>query len=187
MFCRSKESYKDQSRHFYKKTLLNFLPVENVTVKKTLQGLIKQREIEFRCDISIGQYQSSSDLLRYHEFIEIYFKYIFAVKSYQGSTAVRWYQGRKCCITAVKWYQGRKWCITVVKRYQCRECLITVVKLYQGRKISITVVKWYQGRKCLIRAVKRYQGRKCHITVVKRYQGRKCSITVVKSYVPSRQ
>ena len=33
---------------------------ENVTVKKTLQGLIKQRDIEFSCDISTGQYQSSS-------------------------------------------------------------------------------------------------------------------------------
>ena len=47
---------------------------ENVTVKKTLQGLIKQREIEFSCDISSGQYQSSPGLLRYHEFTEIYMK-----------------------------------------------------------------------------------------------------------------
>ena len=33
-----------------------------------------QREIEFSCDISNGQYQSSSGLLRYHEFTEIYMK-----------------------------------------------------------------------------------------------------------------
>ena len=32
-----------------------------------MQGLIKQREIELSCDISTGQYQSSSGLLRYHE------------------------------------------------------------------------------------------------------------------------
>ena len=38
--------------------------MENVTVKRRLlQGLIKQREIEFACDISTAQYQSSSGLL----------------------------------------------------------------------------------------------------------------------------
>ena len=43
--------------------------------KWLLQGLIKQREIEFSCDISTGLYQSSSGLLRYHEFAEIYMKW----------------------------------------------------------------------------------------------------------------
>ena len=38
--------------------------------RRLLQGLIKQREIELSCDISTGQYQSSSGLLRYHEFTE---------------------------------------------------------------------------------------------------------------------
>ena len=33
---------------------------------------LKQREIELNCDISTGQYQSSSGLLRYHEFTKIY-------------------------------------------------------------------------------------------------------------------
>ena len=42
--------------------------------RRLLQGLIKQREIEFGCDISTGQYQSLSGLLRYHEFTEIYMK-----------------------------------------------------------------------------------------------------------------
>ena len=42
--------------------------------RRILQGLIEQREIEFSCDISTGQYHSSSDLLRYHEFTEIYMK-----------------------------------------------------------------------------------------------------------------
>ena len=36
--------------------------------RRLLQGLIKQLEIEFSCDISTGQYQSSSGLLRYQEF-----------------------------------------------------------------------------------------------------------------------
>ena len=48
--------------------------IENVTVKKTFAGTDKQRQIEFSCDISTGQYQSSSGLLRYHEFTEIYVK-----------------------------------------------------------------------------------------------------------------
>ena len=43
--------------------------------RRLLQGLIKQREIELSCDISTGQYQSSSGLLRYHEFTEIYIIY----------------------------------------------------------------------------------------------------------------
>ena len=43
-------------------------------LRRLLQGLIKQREIEFACDISTGRYQSSSGLLRYHEFTEIYMK-----------------------------------------------------------------------------------------------------------------
>ena len=42
--------------------------------RRLLQGLIKQREKEFGCDISTCQYQSSSGLLRYHEFTEIYMK-----------------------------------------------------------------------------------------------------------------
>ena len=42
--------------------------------RRLLQGLIKEREIELSCDISTGQYQSSSGLLRYHEFTEIYMK-----------------------------------------------------------------------------------------------------------------
>ena len=42
--------------------------------RRLLQGLIKQREIEFGCDTLTGQYQSSSGLLRYHEFTEIYMK-----------------------------------------------------------------------------------------------------------------
>ena len=42
--------------------------------RRLFQGLVKQRVIEFGCDISTGQYQSSSGLLRYHEFTEIYMK-----------------------------------------------------------------------------------------------------------------
>ena len=42
--------------------------------RRLLQGLIKQRETELSCDISTGQYQCSSGLLRYHEFTEIYMK-----------------------------------------------------------------------------------------------------------------
>ena len=58
----------------------NQIPVEVELLLKTLQsrgllqGLIKQREIELSCDISTVQYQSSSGLLRYHEFTEIYMK-----------------------------------------------------------------------------------------------------------------
>ena len=44
-----------------------------VWVKKTLAAT-DQSEIEFSYDISTGQYQSSSGLLRYHEFTEIYMK-----------------------------------------------------------------------------------------------------------------
>ena len=42
--------------------------------KRLLQGLIKQREMELSCNISTGQYKSSSGLLRCHEFTEIYMK-----------------------------------------------------------------------------------------------------------------
>ena len=55
----------DQSKYIKLKTLQS---------RRLLQGLIKQREIELNCDISTGQYQSSSGLLRYHEFKEIYMK-----------------------------------------------------------------------------------------------------------------
>ena len=53
-----------------------FCPKWEVSVnwRRLLQGLIKQREIELSCDVSTGQYQSSSGLLRYHEFTEIYMK-----------------------------------------------------------------------------------------------------------------
>ena len=56
---------RDQSKYIKLKTLQS---------RRLLQGLIKQREIELSCDISTGQYQSSSGLLRYHEFKEIYMK-----------------------------------------------------------------------------------------------------------------
>ena len=55
----------DQSKKIKLKTLQS---------RRLLQGLIKQREIELSCDISTGQYLSSSGLLRYHEFKEIYMK-----------------------------------------------------------------------------------------------------------------
>ena len=45
--------------------------------RRLLQGLIKQREIEIGCDISTGQYQSSSGLLRYHKFTEISINLIY--------------------------------------------------------------------------------------------------------------
>ena len=56
---------RDQSKYIKLKTLQSRI---------LLQGLIKQREIELSCNISTGQYQSSSGLLRYHEFTEIYMK-----------------------------------------------------------------------------------------------------------------
>ena len=56
---------RDQSKYIKLKTLQS---------RRLLQGLIKQREIELSCDISTGQYLSSSGLLRYHEFKEIYMK-----------------------------------------------------------------------------------------------------------------
>ena len=56
---------RDQSKQIKLKTLQS---------SRLLQGLIKQREVELSCDISTGQYQSSSGLLRYHEFTEIYMK-----------------------------------------------------------------------------------------------------------------
>ena len=52
---------RDQSKYIKLKTLKS---------RGLLLGLIKQREIELSCDISTGQYQSSSGLLRYHEFTE---------------------------------------------------------------------------------------------------------------------
>ena len=54
---------RDQSKYIKLKTLQS---------RRLLQGLIKQREIELSGDISTGQYQSSSGLLRSHEFTEIY-------------------------------------------------------------------------------------------------------------------
>ena len=57
---------RDQSKYIKLKTLQS---------RRLLQGLIKQREIELSCDISTGQCQSSSGLLRYHEFTEIYIIY----------------------------------------------------------------------------------------------------------------
>ena len=59
------EKDRDQSKYIKLKTLQS---------RRLLQELIKQREIELSCDISTGQYQSSSGLLRYHEFTEIYMK-----------------------------------------------------------------------------------------------------------------
>ena len=56
---------RDRSKYIKLKTLQS---------RRLLHGLIKQREIELSCDISTGQYQSSSGLLRYHEFTEIYMK-----------------------------------------------------------------------------------------------------------------
>ena len=50
---------KDQSKYIKLKTLQS---------RRLFQGLIKQREIELSCYISIGQYQSSSGLLRYHSY-----------------------------------------------------------------------------------------------------------------------
>ena len=40
------------------------IPLKTLQSRRLLQGLIKQREIEFGCDISTGQYQYSSGLLR---------------------------------------------------------------------------------------------------------------------------
>ena len=55
--------------------VLNIWRIENVLQsRRLLQGLIKQRETELNCDISTGEYQSSSGLLRHHEFTEIYMK-----------------------------------------------------------------------------------------------------------------
>ena len=51
---------------------------------RLLQGLIKQSEIELSCDISTGQYQSSSDLLKYHEFTEIYMAIPFSYTAISG-------------------------------------------------------------------------------------------------------
>ena len=56
---------RDQSKYIKLKTLQS---------RRLLQGLIKQREIELSCDVSTGQYQSSSGLLKYQEFTEIYEK-----------------------------------------------------------------------------------------------------------------
>ena len=42
-----------------------FFQIETLQSRRLLKGLIKQHEIEFSCDISTGQYQSSSGLLRY--------------------------------------------------------------------------------------------------------------------------
>ena len=50
---------RDQSKYIKLKTLQS---------RRLFQGLIKQREIELSCDISTGQYQSSSGLLRYHSY-----------------------------------------------------------------------------------------------------------------------
>ena len=52
--------------------LQEYMNVKTLRSRRVLHGLIKQREIELSCDISTGQYQSSSGLLRYHEFTEIY-------------------------------------------------------------------------------------------------------------------
>ena len=46
------------SKHF-------FLKLKTLQSRRLLKGLIKQHETEFSCDISTGQYQSSSGLLRY--------------------------------------------------------------------------------------------------------------------------
>ena len=53
---------------------LKYIKLKTLQSRRLLQGLIKQREIELSCDISTGQYQSSSGLLRYYEFTEIYMK-----------------------------------------------------------------------------------------------------------------
>ena len=53
---------------------IKYIKLKMLQSRRLLQGLIKQREIELSCDISTGQYQSSSGLLRYHEFTEIYMK-----------------------------------------------------------------------------------------------------------------
>ena len=50
------------------------IKLKTLQSRRLLQGLIKQREIDLSCDISTGQYQSSSGLLRYHEFTQIYMK-----------------------------------------------------------------------------------------------------------------
>ena len=51
---------------------LKQIKLKTLQSRRLLQGLIKQREIELSCDISTCQYQSSSGLLRYQEFTEIY-------------------------------------------------------------------------------------------------------------------
>ena len=54
------------------RTIITLL--KTLQLRRLLQGQIKPREIELSSDISTGQYQSSSGLLRYHEFTEIYIK-----------------------------------------------------------------------------------------------------------------
>ena len=50
------------------------IKLKTLQSRRLLQGLIKQRGIDLSCDISTGQVQSSSGLLRYFEFTEIYMK-----------------------------------------------------------------------------------------------------------------
>ena len=61
--------------YYYYNYCYTLLPLKTLQSRRLLQELIEQREIELSCDISTGQYQSSSGLLKYHEFTEIYRKY----------------------------------------------------------------------------------------------------------------
>ena len=47
------------------------MSLKTLQSRRPLQGLIKQREIELNCDISTGQYQSSSVFVCFFSFVVV--------------------------------------------------------------------------------------------------------------------